>query len=276
MLANVFTKTIRDRQVGTLIAAVGIGMIAVLGLAAYSDLDETIAELYSSLPEAFLAVLGLDVISGAGGLILGEIVNLMGPLVLAGVAISIGSSAIAGEERKGTFGVLLGNPRSRQQIVLSKAVAMVVLIAAAAALAGVMSVLVAEAFGTDTSVFDMTAGMVHVAVIALFFGFLALFIGSWTGNTGIASGVSAGYLLLSFAAHGCATPQRAKRKNAVIFLGMMVSLISLLCSHASNVPVARRVLLWPRGVGRHVFDPVPIRKREKNKKMLLRRRGRIL
>ena len=107
LLANVFTKTVRDRQVGTLISAVGVAMIAVLGLAAYSDLDDTIAELYSSLPEGFLAVLGLEVITDAGSLILGEIVNLMGPLVLAGLAISMGSAAVAGEERKGTFGVLL-------------------------------------------------------------------------------------------------------------------------------------------------------------------------
>ena len=202
LLANVFTKTVRDRQVGTLISAVGIAMIAVLGLAAYSDLDDTIAELYSSLPEGFLAVLGLEVITDAGSLILGEIVNLMGPLVLAGLAISMGSAAVAGEERKGTFGVLLGNPRSRQQVVFSKAVAMIVLISAATALAGALSVGIAEAFETNTSQFTMTAAMVHVAAIALFFGFLALFIGSWTGNTGIASGVSAGYLLLSFLAAG--------------------------------------------------------------------------
>lgn len=202
MLANVFTKTIRDRQLATLIGALGVISVAVMGLGAYSNLDDTIAELYGSLPEAFISILGLSDISNAGTLIIGEIVNLMAPLVLAGLAISMGTGAIAGEERNGTLGVLLGNPKSRQRVVLSKSAAMVVLIVAGAVITWSGSLLTALAFDTDMSMLNFAAAMTHVTMISLFFGFFALFLGSWTGNGTVASGTSVGLLLISFLAAG--------------------------------------------------------------------------
>ncbi len=202
MLANVFTKSLRDRQIATLVGVLGVISVAILGLWAYADLDDQIAELYGGLPEGFLALIGLEVITDAGTLILGEIANLMAPMVLAGLAISMGSAAVAGEERKGTLGILLGNPRSRTSVLISKAAAMIVLITIGAAVAGVGSGLTAAAFGTDSSGMHLPAAMVHVIAIALFFGFLALFLGAWTGNSSIASGVSVGVLLISFLAAG--------------------------------------------------------------------------
>lgn len=202
MLANVFTKSIRDRRVSVLVGILGIISVAVLGLAAYSDLDDQIAELYGGLPEGFMALIGLEGVADTGSLIMGEIVNLMAPMILSGLAISMGAAAVAGEERRGTFGVLLGNPRSRTNVLVSKAAAMIALTAVAAVLSGIGSSLVAEAFGTDSSSFNMTAGMVHVVAISLFFGFFALFLGAWTGNSPVASGTSAGLLLFSFLAAG--------------------------------------------------------------------------
>ena len=52
MLANVFTKSIRDRQIGMLWGVIGVLSVSVMGLAAYADLDAEVAELFSSLPDA--------------------------------------------------------------------------------------------------------------------------------------------------------------------------------------------------------------------------------
>lgn len=202
MLANVFTKSFRDRQVSMMWGVLGVLSVSVMGLAAYSDLDQEITDLFGSLPEGLLLILGMSEASGAGALIIGEVVNLMAPMILGGLAISMGSAAVAGEERKGTFGLLLANPRSRRQVVVAKAATMVVLTGAAAVLSGVGTVLVARAYGSDPGTLHMTAAMVHVTAIALFFGFFALFLGSWTGNPSVASGTSAGLLLLSFFAAG--------------------------------------------------------------------------
>ncbi len=202
MLANVFTKTIRDRRLGTFIGALAVASVALFGLAAYSDLDETITDLYGSMPDAFVSMLGLGDIANAGTLIIGEIVNLMGPMVLGGLAISMGRAAIAGEESDRTMGVLLGNPQSRRNVVLSKAAAMVVLVAIGTAIAWAASLAVAAAFETDMAGLRFAEAMVHVAALSLFFGFLALLLGSWTGRGTLASGVSVGLLIISFLAAG--------------------------------------------------------------------------
>lgn len=202
MLASVFTKSIRDRQVGTMWGVLGVVSVALMGLAAYADLDAEVIELFDGLPEAVQMMIGVSNASGAGSLILGEVVNLMAPLILGGLAISMGAGAVAGEERRGTLGLLLGNPKSRRQVVTSKAGAMVLLLAAGAALSGAGSVAVAQAFGSYPDDIDVTAGMVHVAALCLFFGVFALFLGAWTGNSSLASGTSTGLLLLSFLAAG--------------------------------------------------------------------------
>jgi ABC-2 type transport system permease protein len=202
MLANVFTKSIRDRQIAMLWGVIGVVSVSVMGLAAYSDLDQEIVDLFDGLPEALKLVIGIADATGAGSLILGEVVNLMAPLILGGLAISMGSAAIAGEERRGTFGILLGNPKSRRQVLVSKAAASVLLIAAGAAVSGAGSVAVARAFDSYPEGLHMTAGMTHVAALAVFFGFFALFLGAWTGNSSVASGTATGLLILSFLAAG--------------------------------------------------------------------------
>lgn len=202
MLANVFTKTLRDRQLGILIGGFGVVLTALLGLAVYSGLDDTFVELFEAMPDAYLAVLGLGGASNTGSIILGQTVSLMAPLVLGGLAISMGSAAIAGEERDGTLGILLGNPRSRRNIVMSKAAALVLLVVVGGALIWVGSYMSALAFGTDMSALHLGGAMLHAVAISIFFGFLALALGSWSGNRGISSGTTTGFLLVSFLAAG--------------------------------------------------------------------------
>jgi ABC-2 type transport system permease protein len=202
MLANVFTKSVRDRQIAVLVAVVGVSLVTLLGMAAYNDLDETIAQLYSAMPEGFLSLLNLGGVDSVGGLILGEVANLMAPVALAGLAISMGAAAIAGEEAEGTIAVLLGNPRSRRSVLLSKTTAMTALLGVGAVLTWALSYWVATWFDTDMSLYHFGAAMFHVFAIALFFGTFALFLGSWTGRRVTASGSATGLLILSFLAAG--------------------------------------------------------------------------
>jgi ABC-2 type transport system permease protein len=202
MLANVFTKTLRDRQLGILIGSVLTVLVAVFGLAVYSDLDEVLADYVSAMPEAWLSVMGLTRAADAGSLIIGQTFNLIAPMVFAGLAISMGSSAIAGEERRGTMGILLGNPLSRQGVVISNAGALTLLVLVGSALVWAGTYLTALLFDTDLSNINLGAATLHLAAISLFFGFLALLVGSWTGNGGAASGVSTTVLLVSFVAAG--------------------------------------------------------------------------
>ena len=199
MLSGVLTKTFRDRWSAFAIGAIAIGVLLIFGMAVYRNID---LDIYRSLPEAFGALIGIGPDTDAAGLAYGAMYGLMGAFTLAGLALWVGSGSIAGEESAGTMAVLLGNPKSRSHILASKAAAMVVLtvfgglILAGAAFLG--PALLDVAIGG----MDPGALVIHMTVSALFYGFLALAIGAWTGNGGLAAGLSAGLMVLGYFAVG--------------------------------------------------------------------------
>ena len=202
MLTSVYTKAIRDRTIGILIGTGAVVLTAMGGIAIYADLPDTITTLWEGMPEAFLAIAGIVPSAGITGIVLGEMVALIAPLVLAGLAISIGTSAIAGEERDGTLGVLLANPRSRTAVLLSKAGALVTLIALGGLITWGGLELAMTVVGSSTKDLFVGGAVIHVMALSLFFGSLALFLGSWTGNASASSGTSIGILIVSLLGAG--------------------------------------------------------------------------
>lgn len=199
MLATVFTKTFRDRWRATAIALVALVVTLLLAMSVYARFDFSI---YDDLPEAFRSLMNIPDNADAGSLAIGVLAGLYGSFTLAGLAISMGSASIAGEEKAGTMGILLGNPKSRTHILFSKmanmllltALGVVVLWIAAYAVSGVLNV----------NLGDMQIGsyMLHLYANVILYGMLALAIGAWTGSRGLASGVPAGIMVVGFIAVG--------------------------------------------------------------------------
>jgi ABC-2 type transport system permease protein len=199
MLASVFAKTTRDRWKAMAIAMFSLGLLLWMVMAVYQDIDISV---YTELPEVFLSIMGIPEGADVASLAVGVMYSFYGALTLAGMAVSMGSASVAGEERDGTIGLLLGNPKSRTNVLVSKAASMVLLVGlgslalwgAAPLLAGIL----------DVRMGGMQIGSyaLHLFVNALFYGFLAMAIGAWTGKRGLASGVSAGVMALGFVAVG--------------------------------------------------------------------------
>lgn len=199
MLANVFTKSVRDRWVGAAIAAFTLGLLLIGGMAVYRDVD---LSLYYDLPQSMLALMGIVEGGGAGGLAYGAIYGTMGAITIAGVAISMGSASIAGEERQGTLGLLLGNPKSRTYVIVSKMASMGLLLAAASLVLWAAGLLAPELLGVDTAGMHIGVMCMLMGVNAAFYGFLALAVGGWTGNVSVASGTAVAVMMISFLASG--------------------------------------------------------------------------
>jgi ABC-2 type transport system permease protein len=199
MLTGVFTKSLRDRWVSILVASAALGLYLLLAMAMYREIDLSI---YADLPEGVRELFGIGSVSGVGQLALGAVYGFFAALTLSGVAISIGSSAIAGEERDGTMSTLLGNPESRTRLLASKAAGLVSLVTVGAILLWAAATLAPQLLSVSTAGLHIGALMIHMLAIALFFGLLALAIGAWTGSTGSASGYSAGLLIVSYFAAG--------------------------------------------------------------------------
>lgn len=198
MLANVFTKATRDNLPSGVVGAFLISLFLLFSLWVYRDIDTT---FYYELPEGVLGLIGINPDGeGAGGIAFGAIYNMMGAFTVAGLAIGMGASSIAGEEQKGTLGFLLGNPISRHRVLLSKAISLVLVV-------GVMTVILwALGYGSagilDVSTQNLHVGAITLALFAnsLFYGFLAMAIGSWTGKRGASSAAAAALMIVGYLA----------------------------------------------------------------------------
>ena len=199
LLTSVFTKTILDRWRGVTIGVVSLAALLYFGMAVYQDIDLSV---YTNLPPAFESLVGIADDADVASLSYNAIYSSYGAIIMASLAIAMGSAFIAGEERKGTIGVLLGNPRSRSQVLVAKTAAMLVLLGVGGLVLWAAALASPQLLGVSIGGMDVTAFTWHLVVGTAFYGFLALALGAWTGKTGVASGVSAGVLAISFFAVG--------------------------------------------------------------------------
>jgi ABC-2 type transport system permease protein len=201
MLRTVYLKSLRDRLLGVSVGVVALFLTAWMGLWAYSGVDG--ADTYlASMPDAFVDLLGITRESGTAGLMMSMMFSFMGAFVLGGLAVSIGASALAGEERDGTMNVLATAPRSRARLHASKAAAYLTLVIVGSAAASVSYWVAAQLVGADVGTLNLTAATIHLTVVMLVYGTLAFAIGAATGNRATASGIATGLLIVSFLAAG--------------------------------------------------------------------------
>ena len=199
MQATISLKTAGDRWKALTIGVVCLSLFLLYGMTVYRDVD---VGFYSELPDAVRKLMGIPPGADVGGLAYGAMYGFAASLTMASLALSMGSASIASEERNGTMGLLLGNPKSRTHVLASKALTMVVLIGLGSlVLWGTGHVVPAL---LDVSITGIHVGslMIHIFVNALFYGFLAMGIGAWTGNGTVASGATAGVMVLSYFAVG--------------------------------------------------------------------------
>lgn len=199
MLSTVITKTFRDRWRGEAIGALSLVLIFLAGMSVYRDIDLTV---YTDLPELFRSLMNIPADADVGALAYGAIYASYGALTMGGLAISMGSASIAGEEKDGTIGLLLGNPKSRTHVLVSKAVNILLLTALGSGVLWLGGVVVPAWLDVDITGIHVGALVLHIFVIAVFHGFLALAVSAWTGKNSLATGVSVGVMVLSFFAVG--------------------------------------------------------------------------
>lgn len=199
MLASVFTKTTRDRWRGEAIGAITLATLFVFAMAVYRDIDLSV---YTNLPEIYRTLVSIPQDADLASLSYGAIFGSYGALTMAGLALAMGAASVAGEERKGTIGLLLDNPKSRSSILLSKTAAMVFLTGLGTLFLWGVGLVAPEILNVNITGMHVGALAFHLFMISIFFGFLAMAIGAWTGSPGISAGVAAGVLFISFIGAG--------------------------------------------------------------------------
>ncbi len=199
MLQTVFAKTLLDRWRGFAIGAVSLGALLLMAMSVYRNLDMNI---YAQMPEAFLSLVGIPPGADVAALAYNAMYNSYGLLVMGGIAIAAGSAAVAGEERRGTIGILLGNPVSRTRVLTDKALALLALMTAGVVVLWLSGIVAPVLLDVSVTGMHIGAFTVHLGLASLLYGALALALGAWTGRPGLASGASAGLMVASFFAVG--------------------------------------------------------------------------
>lgn len=191
-LAIVF-KTLRDSRKSTFFWTLGLLATAGIQLYIYPSVVKSSTAMQSyidAFPDALKTVFRMENYTSGAGFLGVELYSLMVPLIFVAIGAARGSSAIAGEEEGGTADILFTIPISRTKIICSKIFALIIEIF-------LLSTLLVLAIKIGSELVDMTISMQAVAVatiatalLGLIFGAISLFVGSFTGKKGAATGVA--------------------------------------------------------------------------------------
>jgi len=194
-------RTLNERWRSTFGWGLGLVLMAVLQLAVYPSVAKSSAsmqEFVDQWPEAFRQAFNLDAYTTGAGFLNAEMFSMMVPLVLIAVAVSGAAAATAGEEERGTADLLLSLPVSRGRVVVAKVLATVIAVLLVAAATLLAIAVGAPLVDLEVGLADLAAGVLMTALLALFFGAVALLVATVTGKRAVALGTAVGLALAAF------------------------------------------------------------------------------
>ncbi len=198
-IGAVYIRTLTSRSRAVAMGVMGLSVLFTFGMLVYRGVDMSV---FDQLPESLLSIIGIGPDADVASLAYNAIFSTYGALVLGGMAIMIGAGSVAGRERDGTIGLLLANPISRGRLVLESALALITLYVVAAVVLLGIGLLAPQVLDVSITGLSVSAFITQLVVGTLFYGFLALAIGSWTGKAQATIGISAGVLVISFLGSG--------------------------------------------------------------------------
>jgi ABC-2 type transport system permease protein len=177
-VGGVFAKALSERTVLAVVAGSWLAALAIAVSLMFGSLQDTLVTITRDLPESVSRLVGNSNMGTAVGFVNAEMLSIFAPFVVIGVAVVVGSAAIAGEQQDLTLALLLATPITRRRVVLEKTAAMAVVVAEIAVLCGVGVYAGSALSGLGLSAAHVAAAMVHLVFLGLFFGTVAVAIGA--------------------------------------------------------------------------------------------------
>jgi len=193
MLRSVFGKTLWDQRRLLLGWTIGITAVGVLYAAFYPTVNTpSMREAMEAFPEGLLDAMGFTDVTTAAGYVGSTTFGLLGPILIIVFAAAIGGSAIAAEEESGRLDLTLAHPVSRWSILVQRFAAIIVaMLLVCAVLALALVVISGPADLGDIGPANLLAAALHLALLGIVFGALALGVGAATGRRSIVYAVVA-------------------------------------------------------------------------------------
>ena len=208
MRPTILARTLADQSRSLVVWAVSAVLLVGMYVAVWPSVRDqpSMKDFLDQMPKAFrslFAASGADMSSPVGYVQI-ELLSFMGPLLVLVYAITAGVAAVSGEEDHHTLDLLMSNPVGRGRLVLERFAAMVVgtfLIAGAIA-AGLL--LEGRLTRLDLPVGNTLAAMLHMALLGVVFGALALAVSAATGRSGLSRTVAVVAAVVAYVVNGLA------------------------------------------------------------------------
>lgn len=210
MLRSVFTKRIWDHRGDYLWWMIGLGSLTLITAGFWPSLAESAEDFQSlldSLPQGVLSLFGSSdsaALLTPTGFLNSRLYASIGAIVICLFAVSMGTAAIAGEEKDGTLEMLLTQPVSRSRVVLDSFAAMTLLTLGLAAAVGLILVILNPLIDTNLALSNIIGATIGVTLLGLVFGALALALGGLGLRRPTVIGVSSGLVLGTWFINGLA------------------------------------------------------------------------
>lgn len=209
MLRSVGLKTLYDQRRALIGWSLSLAVLVAMYAAIWPSLrnQPSMSDFLNQLPKAMrslFAASGADM-STPTGYVQVELLAFMGPLLLIIYAINVGVSAIAGEEDRHTLDLLLASPVSRTRIILEKFGAMTVGATLIGAVTGVALLGEGSLASMTLPAGGVAAAMMHMTLLALVFGTMALAVGAASGNPALSRAVPAVVAVIAYVVNGLAS-----------------------------------------------------------------------
>ena len=204
MLANAYLKSLRDLRrpiVWWSLALFLYAFVIVLIYPSFQDIPELNEILgdEGSLIRAFTG--NVEDFSSPEGFLTAEMLSFTFPLLFIVFNLWLGTSWLAGEERRGSLEVLLSHPVRRTTMLMQKFAAMVSGTAALAVVVFVGTLAGIVAIDVDINLLNVMQAYIGLSLLGVTFGALALFVGAWTGKPSATVGVGGAVGIVAYVAN---------------------------------------------------------------------------
>ncbi len=207
MPVELFRRGVADRMRSLAFWCAGVsGYIVVVSaifpsLKGSADLDKLLKDYPDALKQ-LLGISGAGSLSSGAGFLDAELFGLMLPILVLVMAVAGGAGLFAGEEDAGRLELVLSYPVRRSSAVVAKGAAVAVEVAALCVTAGVAIAIVDPIFGLALSFRHLAVAILELALVGLFYGWVALAAGAATGNRTVALGAAAGFAAVGYLVAG--------------------------------------------------------------------------
>jgi ABC-2 type transport system permease protein len=172
-LTNSFAKAVMDRLLLAVIVGLAVGAQGLVMGPMWLALEDIIGEMMASFPESIMAIAGGADMATASGWYTGEMFSIVVPFAVIFVAASSAARAFGGEMERSTIGLVLSTPTRRTRLATDKLAAMIVHVALAAGLLGLLTWIGMVVTGIDIAASNVFAICFMLTLLAVFVGGIA-------------------------------------------------------------------------------------------------------